>query len=208
MVHRLAEDHREGCGNRPIKRIRSCQKNRHRNNHRQIPSEGTGPEGNHSQRFLANQRRIHLHLRNSEIEQWSQLTIGLHLHPTKSEISLPGARLPRRLETLQKSIRSRAVLPRRWILPQGETLWRVDDQSLEGESAAIGENPQLHRLRIPRQQQQQILVKRGVGKSRGNQCSAAPLRRVGPGDVALFNTRLFKLAVSFMVVQNIDTYHE
>lgn len=24
----------------------------------------------------------------------------------------------------------------------------------------------------------------------------------------LFNTRLFKLAVSFMVVQNIDTYHE
>lgn len=25
---------------------------------------------------------------------------------------------------------------------------------------------------------------------------------------ALFNTRLFKLAVSFMVVQNIDTYHE
>ena len=24
----------------------------------------------------------------------------------------------------------------------------------------------------------------------------------------IFNTRLFKLAISFMVVQNIDTYHE
>lgn len=36
-----------------------------------------------------------------------------------------------------------------------------------------------------------------------------PLFDLDDGDMSdLFNTRLFKLAVSFMVVQNIDTYHE
>lgn len=36
-----------------------------------------------------------------------------------------------------------------------------------------------------------------------------PLFDLEDGEMSdLFNTRLFKLAVSFMVVQNIDTYHE
>ena len=49
-----------------------------------------------------------------------------------------------------------------------------------------------------------------VGNDEIEQINAVlPLFDLEDGEMSeLFNTRLFKLAVSFMVVQNIDTYHD
>lgn len=49
-----------------------------------------------------------------------------------------------------------------------------------------------------------------IGKDQTEEINAVlPLFDLEDGDMsALLNTRLFRLGISFMVVQNIDTYHE